>query len=498
MAKEKKVLQTIIAIGLAILAAKILFPKMDLSLVSWAYLLALFLVIPTLALKKAGKAETFYFVSLLKTTRLNSLIEKISKPRLWDALADIGLVIGFGTIAVDYLYGRKQEKYKRALVAMVSAIALFTIFYAAMSPFFLRNGQEMQTVFMLFAAGFAIGGMMLFAIVSLVWQGSDIITKIMLGKTPCPGVAPIIPGVQIPNVPPALTPPLYIWGAFIIILVIHEFSHGALMRRAKVRLKSAGLLLLGLLPLGAFVEPDEEEIKAKPERQQLRVYAIGPASNIYSIAVFVAMLLAISLILTPTLGETVNKMEKEIMIDSIVITEVQEEYDICGNTVENPAKGTIEEGWILKKHNGIDLNSLYDFKQAFSKTDKNISMVFETREGETVNLELEKNEYGRIGIVTEISYVEGKGPKEDYMNIVTFLSTISTFFGWLLLLSFALATVNFLPNKPFDGGKIAQIMLVPYFGFMKMNKQDTQKLIERLALWLVATLIIINALPLFL
>lgn len=497
MDKSKKILFLIVITGVLLLAAMLVFPTADLGLTTGVYLLIAFLFLPTHALKVFGKAETFYVVSLLKTTRLNGLIEKISKPGLWDTLADIGLILGFGTIAVDYLYGRKQKGWKRILVAIASASVLFTLFYFTLGGLFLSN-TEMTPVFTAFALGFAVGGLMLFALVSLVWQGLDIIQKILIGRTPCPGVAPIIPGVQMPNVPPSLTPPVYIWGAFLIILVIHEFSHGALMKRAKVKLKSTGLLLLGLLPLGAFVEPEEKELKKKPERQQLRIYSIGPASNIYSIGIFLVILIIASYALAPSLGANIDSMEKEVLLESVVISEVQDEYALCGNTVENPAKGTIKEGWVLRKHNGIDLNTLYDFKIAFARPDKNVSMVFETETGEIVEVNLEKNRYGRIGITTEIIYTKGSEPKQDYINLLTSIASVSTFFGWLLILNFALATVNFLPNDPFDGGKIAKIVLLPYFGFMKMNKQDTEKFIGRLALWIVGILILINALPLFL
>ena len=125
-------------------------------------------------------------------------------------------------------------------------------------------------------------------------------------------------------------------------------------------------------------------------------------------------------------------------------------------------------------------------------------MVFETAEGKPVEISLEKNVRGEIGIETEVSYVAGKEPTQQYKNLVLLTSSLLIFFGWLLLLSFALATINFLPMDPFDGGKIAKIVFLPYFGFMGMSKKDTQKFIGRLMLWIVVGLLLLNALPLFL
>ncbi len=498
MKRFEKFLGLFDALGVVLLFASFAFPALQLSHFLIAYAVLGFLLFPTYALKIFRKADTFYVLSLLKTKRVIGFIERVSKPGLWDLLADFGLVLGFGTIAVDYLVARKKSFLKRILIACLSSIALFTLFFLVFGSVFGASNPELIPLLTLFSIAFAFGGLMLFTIVSLAWQAVDIFSKLMIGKVPCPGVAPIIPGIQMPNLPRFLTPPLYVWGAFLIILVVHEFSHGALMKRTKVKIKSVGIALAGLLPIGAFVEPDETQIKSKSERQQLRIYAIGPGANIYSIAVFLAIFALVSAATLPVLGPMVDSMEKEIEIESIAITGILEDYEICGNRFEIPAQGLIEEGWILRKHNGIELKTLYDFSKAFSKPDKNVSMVFETAEGKPVEISLEKNVRGEIGIKTEISYVAGKEPTQQYKNLVLLTSSLLIFFGWLLLLSFALATINFLPMAPFDGGKIAKIVFLPYFGFLKMSKRETQKFIGRLMLWIVVGLLLLNALPLFL
>ena len=265
----------------------IVFPV---DLLLWGLAIIVFLFGTTYVIKRVFGAQTYYFVSLLKTKRFLGFIERISKPGIWDLLADIGLILGFGAIATDYLFGRNKSPAKRILIALISIAGLFSLFFVLFGSLFVVGNSALAPLLTLFSVAFAFGGLMLFVLVSLVWQAWDIVSKIMIGKVPCPGIAPIIPGVQMPNLPSFLTPPLSVWGAFLIILVVHEFSHGALMKRAKITIKSTGLLLAGLLPIGAFVEPDEKQIKTKPERQQLRVYAIGPASNLFSILVFVVLI----------------------------------------------------------------------------------------------------------------------------------------------------------------------------------------------------------------
>ena len=417
---------------------------------------------------------------------------------MWDFLADLGLIIGFGTLAVDYRFGRKKSTAKRIAIDLASASLLFAVFFVLFGIFFASKNPALFPILALFSLGFAFGGLMLFTIVSLAWQAFDIFAKLMIGKMPCPGIAPIIPGVQMPNLPAFLTPPIYVWGAFLIILAVHEFSHGALMRRAKVKIKSTGVLLAGLLPIGAFVEPDEKQLKKRHAREQLRIFAIGPASNIYSMAIFIAVFLIAATAIGPVLSPKIEALEKNIDINAIVVTGVLEDYDLCGNTIDAPAYGIVEKGWVLKKYNGVDLNTLYDFRAASLKQGQNVSMIFETKTGALVEKNIERNSRGEIGIETELSYVAGKEPTQEYLGLATTLNSISTFFTWLLLLSFALAMINFLPMDPFDGGKMAKIVMLPYFSFLKMSKKETEKFIGRLMLWIVLGLLLLNALPLFL
>jgi len=95
--------------------------------------------------------------------------------------------------------------------------------------------------------------------------------------------------VAIPGINPVI--PLG-WGvmAFIVSLVIHEFGHGLLARGHGMRIRSFGLLQLGPLPLGAFAEPQQEELFRAPRRERLRMFAAGPATNLFASFVMLLML----------------------------------------------------------------------------------------------------------------------------------------------------------------------------------------------------------------
>jgi membrane-associated protease RseP (regulator of RpoE activity) len=81
--------------------------------------------------------------------------------------------------------------------------------------------------------------------------------------------------------------------ALAIAIVVHEFSHGILARKWNVTIKSLGLLLF-IVPIGAFVEPEEEELKALDRRKRGTVYAAGPGSNMV-LAVLMAIIFSMGM-----------------------------------------------------------------------------------------------------------------------------------------------------------------------------------------------------------
>ncbi|MDG6217949.1 MAG: site-2 protease family protein [Candidatus Thermoplasmatota archaeon] len=103
-----------------------------------------------------------------------------------------------------------------------------------------------------------------------------------------------LPGIEFGLILPGINPLLpldylfYIIIALIIGIIVHEFSHGILTFAHGLKVKSLGLLYL-IVPLGAFCEPDEEELRATSVKKRMQVYAAGPMSNF--IVAFIALLL---------------------------------------------------------------------------------------------------------------------------------------------------------------------------------------------------------------
>jgi membrane-associated protease RseP (regulator of RpoE activity) len=109
-------------------------------------------------------------------------------------------------------------------------------------------------------------------------------------------VVPRIPDDQAPTVQmmlgiPGINPVIpIVFGiiGLVVAIVVHEFAHGVLTRVGRMTIKSLGLILL-IVPMGAFVEPDEQQIATADRRRRSSVYAVGPATNVL-LAIFCALL----------------------------------------------------------------------------------------------------------------------------------------------------------------------------------------------------------------
>ncbi|WP_455391965.1 site-2 protease family protein [[Eubacterium] cellulosolvens] len=81
---------------------------------------------------------------------------------------------------------------------------------------------------------------------------------------------------------PGLNPIIPLWYgifALAVAIIVHEFTHGILARRVKIKLKSLGVLIF-IIPIGAFVEPDEKQMEKVNRRDRARIFAGGLTTNI--------------------------------------------------------------------------------------------------------------------------------------------------------------------------------------------------------------------------
>lgn len=176
-------------------------------------------------------------------------------------------------------------------------------------------------------------------------------------------IAPTLPPDRAPTPQtiiglPGINPVIPLWyGIFglVVAIVSHEFCHGILARLAKVKIVSLGVLLM-ILPLGAFVEPDEAELKNIDKRSRARMFAAGPAVNII-FAVVTALIF--SLVLMPN------------------VTPVAGGVGI-GGIYAPPAQGNLTTGMIITSVNGQAVHSPQDFEAVLKNlgADQTVPVTF--------------------------------------------------------------------------------------------------------------------------
>ena len=84
------------------------------------------------------------------------------------------------------------------------------------------------------------------------------------------------------------------WIALFVAMIVHEGAHGVIARSLGLPVKSSGLLFFLIVPIGAFVDVDEEALKTTRASYSLRVLAGGAGINL--LAGVLSLLLLVSLV----------------------------------------------------------------------------------------------------------------------------------------------------------------------------------------------------------
>ncbi len=185
----------------------------------------------------------------------------------------------------------------------------------------------------------------------LLWEATLVQNAAVRGNPPSPEILLGLPGIN------PIIPLGYGVLGLAVAIILHEFSHGILSRVAKIRIRSLGLIFL-IVPIGAFVEPDEEQLRALPRRDRARLYAAGPATNIL-LAVLFAFLFS------------------SVMMSSV--TPVHDGVGIIGFTEGgSPSQDAGMQAYtVITEVNGTAVASITDFRNAMAltKAGQNLSVV---------------------------------------------------------------------------------------------------------------------------
>ncbi|MDR2855429.1 MAG: site-2 protease family protein [Methanomicrobiales archaeon] len=282
----------------------------------------------------------------------------------------------------------------------------------------------------------------------------------------------------IPGVNEFVPSTFAVWFAFVLTLIVHEFGHAILCRVERIKVSSMGLLLL-VIPIGAFVEPDEKEVKDALPGARLRMYGAGIANNIViGLLCFWLLTLCIGFA-TPTNEAVVSGVylgypaeSAGIQTPSTILSingEKTPTSDVVGEVLEKTKPGeTITLS--VQTPDGIIHDSVLTLAAWPDELGSDVESGFMGvyyHNGETV-IQSIQNLFSPMGVLyllvlpflqdfqsEEIRIVGFEGPNLAYYEapFPGFWQIIHIFF-WAGFINLAVGLFNALPMAPLDGGLI--------------------------------------------
>ena len=314
-----------------------------------------------------------------------------------------------------------------------------------------------------------------------------------------PSVGIILPGVDIPG-SPIYVPLGYGLIALMTVLVIHEFGHGIISRTEGVRIKSIGVLLLAVLP-GAFVEPDEEDIKKSKRISKLRIYAAGSVFNLALAAVSLIIVLFITVMTISSISPGIPgisipgtnlKTEPVTLLNingPIFPTFHSDGVAISSVVPKSPADGILQNGMVIQSINGISTSNFTNYAQLTNSTKIGEVLNFQTTQGQYIikaGVNPNNASRGYIGIRSQEHLVLNSNVAKTFGHqIPWFIYSLNDLFTWIFLLNFAVGTFNLLPMKPLDGGLIFEELLS-----YKLSENKVQKIVNPVSYALILIIVV--------
>ncbi|MHA1594969.1 MAG: site-2 protease family protein [Candidatus Baldrarchaeia archaeon] len=255
---------------------------------------------------------------------------------------------------------------------------------------------------------------------------------------PITPVAPLIPGITITGYTL-----IYALLGITITAISHELAHGIAAGSEGLRVKSTGLIVIGVL-FGAFVELDDREVKKLSPKRRLYVFSAGSASNVVIAFLFLALIATFPLIISPIYNTSPT---------GVVVVEL---------VSDGPAyKAGITKGDVITHINNTPINGVNDLNKILSRTSPNDTVVVSTLRGNfTVRLSPcpRNSSRGYLGVYV-FDYYSSRVPLLESILTPLFPYHIYETLLWTFMISFSVALFNMLPIPPFDGDRLLASIL---------------------------------------
>ncbi len=312
----------------------------------------------------------------------------------------------------------------------------------------------------------------------------------------------------LPGINPYL-PIVYGWIALIVAVIVHEGMHGVLARSLGLPVKSSGIVLLLILPIGAFVDVDEKELKKAKAKDSGRVLAAGPGGNIITAIIAILGLLILVSTMTP-------------LATGIGIVNVSQNY---------PAQEAgIVPGDIITVMNGAQVDSISKIDEILRPLSPGTTInltVFHNRVFNDFTIRLAQDPENSSRGIIGISVVNVVQPLNLYRNFgsispliyfllptlapsnVPFSDLMHSFYTssigdafyplanllfWIWFININLAIFNALPIYPLDGGQAFKVFL-QVVGKNRLSEKGIRRITSGVTIVIVLLVVLMIAVP---
>ncbi|MDP2717913.1 MAG: site-2 protease family protein [Candidatus Micrarchaeota archaeon] len=468
------------------------------------------LVASGFAFHKMTGVDSFFGLLMVRSLAGFDVMQAVAKhhPKFSRDITDFGSTMAFGLPWGWGTFGaRKAALHALGLLFLLGVLSLTPLLLG------IRVGLEVVVAVTL------LFGFVGFGLLSLLTSAYNVAT---VPGAPA-GVQLLIPGVTLP------------WEsifAIAVIAIVHETAHGVLAYVEKLKLKSSGVVLFGFLPVGAFVEPDEEKLDALPLEKKRRILAAGSTSNALFFVVFFILAsvvaLAIPLVVAgvqvaslpegSSLSGVLSSGAALVSLDGQVVSDTRALFSFVNAThnpvavfegdgrsvfaplmevvvervdADHPASGVLLENDRILAVDGKKVNLPSDVSAALSGKGAGDAVTIQTASGDKV---VRLGEDGKLGIFagfSSVAVLENRA-RPGFAPVLSALSFLLVVLGLTYLLNFLISVVNLLPLFITDGQKML------YYELEARFSKKTAAHLSTAAGFIVLAIVLINASPFFL
>jgi len=428
--------------------------------------------LPAYFFKKKFNIEVQGPLCLWRTKKGMKLLDRLSRYRgFFIFLSEVGLIFAFGVLGSLYLFFNTPKRTFRDFLWVCAKYLIFVAGASIVAVPVIFTGQANIPFEFLFSL--YVGGTGSFVFYGLLLNTYMIIESYIAGYVPIPGIAPLIPGVQIEGSPISI--PIHALFGLIVLIVVHELAHGIVARIEKIKVKSMGVLTAGIFPIGAFTEPDERQLKNARPKKRLKVFAVGSMANFITGIAFLILFLSLLGVAQPRfVQDQTSLVPSYVPWDSKYVNYLAVSY--------------VDNGSPAQEAGFTNTTKIYNIDVALSKKEPYAVEAFVTDKGCAA---IQRNASGYFGFSYAISR------NTNYSLSVWLQKYAIESLYWVAILNFLVGVINYLPFAIFDGARIFEDLINFFAGQLGVkNKKIGQNAVKFLSV-LILLLLVINAMPYF-